>query len=103
PAGAPQSIIDSARGRRVILSVGRLIRRKGALELVTEVMPQLAKQMPDVLLLIAGDDATRSLVHAERMKDVIARRITELGLSEHVRLLGTLPDEDVVRLMFRAD
>jgi phosphatidyl-myo-inositol dimannoside synthase len=103
PVGAAQEILDAARGRRVILSVGRLIKRKGALELVTEVMPQLAREMPDVLLLIVGDDATRSLVHAERMRDVIARRIAELGLSNHVRLLGTLPDDEVVRLMFRAD
>jgi phosphatidyl-myo-inositol dimannoside synthase len=103
PVGAAQSIVDAARGRQVILSVGRLIKRKGALELVTQVMPQLVKEMPDVLLLIVGDDATRSLVHAERMRDVIARRVVELGLSGHVRLLGTLPDDQVVRLMFRAD
>lgn len=89
-------------GRKVVLTVGRLIRRKGVLEFVEQVMPELAKRRPEVLYLVVGDDAKSSLVHHERLRDRIAARTAELGLDNHVRLLGSLPDEDLRALYFRS-
>lgn len=90
-------------GRRVLLSVGRLIRRKGLVELVEHVMPRLVREHPDVLLLIVGEDATKSLVHSERMRDRIEAKVAEMGLGEHVKLLGEVPQEELVGLYRRAD
>ena len=104
PEGAAAEILREAEARPVLLSVGRLVQRKGHLPFIEAVMPRLVERFPDLLFLIVGDDATRSLVHAERMRDRIVEAVERLGLQNHVRLLGTLPkEEDVVALFFRAD
>ncbi len=104
PEHGATEILNDIGDRPVLLTVGRLVQRKGHLPFIEEAMPRLVEHFPDLLFLIVGDDATRSLVHAERMRDRIAAAIERLGLREHVRLLGTLPnEEDVVALFFRAD
>jgi phosphatidylinositol alpha-1,6-mannosyltransferase len=89
-------------GRRVLLTVGRIIRRKGVLEFVEHVMPELVKTVPDILYLVVGDDAKASLVHKERLRDRINASVQTLGLQRNVRLLGTLSDKDLVSLYGRA-
>lgn len=103
PHGA-EDILREAADRPVLLSVGRLIKRKGHLPFIEEVMPRLVERFPDLLFLVVGEDAKQSLVHTERLHDQMARRVVELGLQRHVRLLGRLPGEaDLVKLFFRAD
>jgi len=87
----------------VILSVGRLVRRKGFVELVREVMPQVVRRHPEVLLLIVGSDPDSSLIHRERISDEIRAAVKELGLEQHVRLLGRVPDDDLRVLMMRSE
>ncbi len=103
PASPPPPAVVEAAGRRVLLTVGRLIRRKGVLEFVERVMPALAAEFPDVLLLIVGDDAKASLVHSERMRDTIAAKVQQLNLSAQVRLLGSVDQETLLHLFFAAD
>lgn len=103
PDHGAEELIEQLEGRKVILTVGRLIRRKGVLEFVQHVMPEVSKACPEAMFLVVGDDAKKSLVHAERMKDRIQAEVDRLGLGNHVRLLGTLSQEDLVRLFFRAD
>jgi phosphatidyl-myo-inositol dimannoside synthase len=103
PTTGAEAILEYAQNRRVIMTVGRLIKRKGVLEFVEQTMPLLRVRFPDVLFLIVGDDAKQSLAHKELMKDLIARKVNELGLEDHVKLLGKLPDEDLFRLYFLAD
>ncbi len=91
-------------GRRVLLTVGRLVRRKGVLELVERVMPAVVARHPDVLLLIAGEDAGASLIHkSEPMSERIRAAVDGLRLGNHVRLLGRVGDADVQALMRCAD
>lgn len=101
--GGSGDLVKEMEGRRVLLTVGRLIRRKGIVEFIENVVPELATKFPDLLYLVAGDDATRSLIHKERLRGTIERRVHELGLQHHVRLLGPVPETDLVRLFFRAD
>jgi phosphatidylinositol alpha-1,6-mannosyltransferase len=106
--GVRVQVLDGAgasmyEGRRVLLSVGRLIRRKGLLEFVEHVMPRLVREHAGVLLLIVGEDATASLVHLERMRERIEAKVREMGLGEHVKLMGGVGQEELVRLFRRAD
>lgn len=94
--------LDRLGDRPLLLAVGRLIRRKGFLELVEQAMPKLIERHPDLALVIVGGDATESLVHGERMSGSIRAAIEAAGLGNHVWLAGPLPDEDVIRLFFRA-
>ncbi len=87
----------------VIMTAGRVIKRKGILEFVECVMPALCHRYPDLTYVIAGGDATDSLVHHERLLEHVARRARELGLYERVRFTGKISDEDLASLYRAAD
>jgi len=93
---------DLFRGRRLLLSVGRLIKRKGVLEFIRDVMPSLTVRHPEILFVVVGEDAGKSLIHKERMSESIKAMIQEKNLSNHVLLLGRLSDEDLMKLFGRA-
>ena len=76
-----------------ILSVGRLIERKGHVILI-EAMAYLTQHMEGVALTIIGEGPER--LHLER-------RIAELGLTNRVRLLGRVSDEELQRAYARCD
>lgn len=91
------------QGRRVLLSAGRLIRRKGIAEFVENVVPALRRRFPELVYVVAGGDATASLAHAERLLEPLRERVRALGLSENVRLLGNVSDTDLRELYHVAD
>jgi len=103
PMDCAEALLKRIEGRKVVLSVGRLVHRKGLVEFVDHVMPRLVESLPDVVLVITGDDAIASLVHAERIRGNIEKLVREKGLEEYVILTGTLPYRDVVKLFFRSD
>lgn len=70
-------------GRRILLTSGRLVPRKGVAPFVLEALPLLMAQRRDWVYLIAGEGPERRSIEAA----VRAR-----GLSQHVRLLGLLDD-----------
>jgi phosphatidylinositol alpha-1,6-mannosyltransferase len=73
-------------GRRVILSVARLVHRKG-IDTVIEALPGLAARFPDLMYLVVGDGPERVRLEA------LVRR---LGLEARVRMLGRLAHDDLV-------
>lgn len=90
-------------GKRVLLTSGRLIRRKGVPEFVEKVMPALIKRFPDIVFVVAGGDATSSLSHAERLLEPLRARVSELDLDEHIRLPGKVSDADLNSLYYASD
>jgi glycosyltransferase involved in cell wall biosynthesis len=78
------------RGRKVLLTVGRLIERKGVVHFLTEIMPRLLAQRDDICYLIVGEGSQR---------DLIETRIASLHLGEHVALLGRV-DDDTLRAAY---
>ena len=77
--------------RPVFLAVRRLARRMG-LENLIAAMDKVRHQYPDVLLMIAGKGALR---------ETLEHQIKDLNLTDHVRLLGFVSDEDLA-LAYRA-
>ncbi|HXS06880.1 MAG TPA: glycosyltransferase family 4 protein [Rhizomicrobium sp.] len=80
-------------GRRVILSVGRLVPRKGADRLIAA-MPAILNAVPDAHLLIAGQGMLRTTLDA---------LVREKNLLDRVTFLGEVTDEDLVDLYALAD
>lgn len=78
------------RGRKVLLTVGRLIERKGVVHFITEIMPRLLAQRQDITYLIVGEGPQR---------DLIETRIASLHLGNHVALLGRI-DDDTLRAAY---
>lgn len=99
PASQPTTAISELmmrlEGRPVLLTVGRLVKRKGILEFVSACMPQLAKEFPQVVYLVVGGDPKHSLIHHERITDQLENAIANLQLGDNVILLGRLSDADL--------
>lgn len=79
--------------RPIVLSVRRLTRRMG-LENLVDALHTVRETVPDVLLMIAGKGP---------LSNELQVRIDGLGLSDHVRLLGFVPDDDLPAAYRAAD
>jgi phosphatidylinositol alpha-1,6-mannosyltransferase len=70
--------------RPVMLSLGRLVQRKGH-DMVLKAMPAILDAFPNVVWLIAGTGSYEATLRAE---------INNMGLKDHVRLLGYIDKAD---------
>jgi len=75
-----------------VLSVGRLIERKG-FDRIIDALPGLIERFPSLRYEIVGDGPQRAALTAQ---------VSRLGLGEHVRFHGSLSDEDARRAYARA-
>lgn len=75
--------------QRILLSVGRLTRRKGLAEFVARSLPALVGADASIMLVVIGEEATDALhgtSGSERQRILECAR--EHGVSAHVRLAG---------------
>lgn len=79
-----RSSLGLERETPVLLTVGRLVERKGVAWFAENVMPQLIERWPKLVYAVVGDGENR-----EKIERIIQRK----KLTSHVRLLGRLPDE----------
>ena len=75
----------SRRNKDYLLFVGRLVKKKG-LQYLIHALPLILKRHPQVYLQIAGDGP-------EKRK--LKRECENLGISDYVRFLGALKNEDL--------
>jgi len=93
PPAASAAARYGVASRRVLLSVGRLVPRKGMDHLV-QAMEIVTRTHPEVHLLIAGEGVLRA---------TLADLINTRGLASSVTLLGAVADEDLAELYALAD
>lgn len=92
------------QGKTLLLSVGRLIPRKGLAEFITKSFVELAAMDPTIELLIAGGEARQALnKHSGSTLDAIKAAIQENGLEAQVRLLGQVEGASLAQLYAAAD
>jgi glycosyltransferase involved in cell wall biosynthesis len=70
----------------VLFAARRLVKRTGAEELVAA-MPEILRSLPGAQLMLAGDGTRR---------EHVAKAIVENGLSEQVKMLGRIPEDDLI-------
>jgi len=80
-------------GKYVLLSVGRLIRRKG-FDTVLSILPELLKDIPNLIYVIRGEGYD---------KDYLQNIVTRNNLSDHVRFIDDLPYEKLPVLYSASD
>lgn len=91
--GAVLASIGVPKEAQIVLTVGRLTKRKGVTWFITQVLPQLAKD-PTLHYVIIGDGAQRTTI-----KQAIAKQ----GLDTQVHLLGAVDDQTKLRWLAAAD
>lgn len=69
---------------KLLLTVGRLVKRKGVAWFITEVLPGLVKQFPKLVYVVVGEGSNRPEIEAA---------IADKKLGDHVRLLGRVQDD----------
>jgi phosphatidylinositol alpha-1,6-mannosyltransferase len=72
------------RGKKVILSLGRLVERKG-FDMVISAMPSILNRVPEALFVICGDGPDKG-----RLKGMVERK----QLQQHVLFAGSVSDDD---------
>jgi len=86
-------------GLKVILSVGRLTRRKGVKEFLEKSLPEILKEVPDTC-----ENPTEALINnREDMMGEIQALTKSMGLEKHVRLLGGLSDSHLAKVYQASD
>ncbi len=93
PKSGRGDLIEKYRldGRRVIVSVGRLVHRKGQDELV-KAMPKILEQFPDAILLFVGEGPIKQMLFnsAKQLgvlpKVVFAGRVSHHDLPDYICL-----------------
>jgi phosphatidylinositol alpha-1,6-mannosyltransferase len=76
-------------GKRVIVSVGRLVHRKGQDTLV-EAMPRILKDFPDAHLLFVGVGPHLEYIH---------KRAVQLGVLENISFVGRVQYQELPRFI----
>jgi phosphatidylinositol alpha-1,6-mannosyltransferase len=88
---APQGDLTELRkkldleGKRIIVSVGRLVHRKGQDTLV-EAMPRIISQFPDAHLLFVGVGPHLEYIH---------KRAIQLGVLSNISFVGRVPYQEI--------
>jgi phosphatidylinositol alpha-1,6-mannosyltransferase len=81
------------QNRLVVLTVGRLQKRKGH-DMLIRALPAIRPTVPDVLYSIVGDGDERDSLH---------RLVAELGLHDHVQFRGETSDDELIRCYQQCD
>ena len=95
PGEKSPELLDSLglKGKKVIVSVGRLVHRKGQDKLI-EAMPLILQREPDSTLLIIGEGP---------YKDYLVELTEKLNHKEHVCFVGRLQYDDLPRYLRLGD
>gem|GEM_PF-26292 len=90
PVQVPEHYVSEKllAGRRMILTVGRLIERKGH-DQVLRALSQLVKRFPSILYVVVG-------IGPE--EEILRNEMRSLGLEYHVRFMGKVSDAELVLL-----
>ncbi|GAB6068652.1 glycosyltransferase family 4 protein [Methylothermus subterraneus] len=89
--------------RPLLLSVGRLTARKGVGRFVREVLQAIAREIPEVGLVIVGDVPKEALAARTETPAMILEAAKAAGVAENVRILGFVPEAVLKAAFFAAD
>lgn len=90
-------------GKKILLSVGRIIPRKGLAHFVRHSLPGILEKHPDTVLAVIGEEASSALKQDRHPMQDLIKVIDELQLEPNVRILGKVDDETLVAAYKESD
>jgi phosphatidylinositol alpha-1,6-mannosyltransferase len=88
------------QGKSILLSVGRLIPRKGLAEFIRHALPAIVEQHRNTILVIIGSEPENALSRSDKTLDAIKTAIRENSLEQHVLMTGHT-DEHTLQAAYR--
>jgi phosphatidylinositol alpha-1,6-mannosyltransferase len=85
--------------KRILLSVGRLIPRKGLAEFISQSLPAIVASQPNTLLAIIGSEPENALQRGDSITKRINDTIRDHRLEDHVLMIGHV-DDDILQAAF---
>jgi len=92
----PDAVFREARGwngRSVLITVGRLQKRKGH-DVLISALPEIRRKIPNVLCAVVGSGEERA---------TLERLVEENALERHVQFLGEVDDNELIRCYQQCD
>ena len=77
---------------KIVLSVGRMVKRKGLAEFLEKAWPSVVSLQPDAILLVVGDTPDNALLQDPKGARRLVEAIEQCG-KETVRFLGNVEDD----------
>jgi len=90
-------------GKKILLFVGRLARRKGVKEFIERSMLDIVKQLPEACFVIVGENPTESLTHRDDVAGAVRQVINTLKLSHFVHWLGGVSEDELTKVYAMSD
>jgi phosphatidylinositol alpha-1,6-mannosyltransferase len=88
----------------LLVSVGRLTRRKGLAGFVRDVLPRVRAAHPAATLLVVGDDAPYALAgRGDHLRGEIEALASAAGAAQAIRFLGPRRDAELAAILASAD
>lgn len=81
------------RNKKIILSAGRLVEGKGFPHII-RLLPEIAKEIPNVVLVIAGDGPKMNF---------LAKKVQDMSIQHLVRIIGNVPRQELPALYQASD
>lgn len=103
---AARSFLDETCRREdafYLLSVGRIIPRKGLLQFMRAAFAGLLEQRPETVLVIVGEEPTESLAHRSPELQGLVQLVQERGWQHSVCFMGRVNDETLTLCYGGAD
>jgi len=88
---------------KLLISVGRLTRRKGILEFVREVLPTIVECFPRCMLVVVGDAPMHALAAPGQSVESIHAAAVESGVESNIRFVGKVSDDELAAFYRVAD
>lgn len=84
-------------GKRLLISVGRIVPRKGIAEFIEKSLPEIITNSPDALYVVVG--SAPNTKEARRYLSLVQKIIVSTGMGGYVRQLGSVSDSDLSILL----
>ncbi|MGB5261657.1 MAG: glycosyltransferase family 4 protein [Gammaproteobacteria bacterium] len=91
------------QNNKLLLSVGRLIARKGIAEFIHQALPDIVSAHPGTMLVIIGDEPAEALQRGDPVLAGIQQAIASTGLEQHILLLGRVEESELTAAYTDAD
>lgn len=78
-------------GKKVLLSVSRLVRKKGMAHFVRHILPAIVKAVPETVLILAGEPSCKE---AKQEKADIISAVAKNNLENQVLFIGNIAHND---------